>query len=808
MDRIAGVWASKKSAALVALLVSLALIVSGAPLSQADPNQPGDGSTISEIEPLDDAAEPEELPADDLGDGPADDFADDATQALGVGWSEESVEARAPSPSGYIKPSIDTKGINNGVYRPGLNRAGILPTSYDMRLAAPLELTPVRDQGSWGTCWAFAAGASAMSTLVRNGNLTGYEPVDEKQLSPLHLVQGVYYTDTFKANTWSPLAWNGPYQLGGNDFMAAAAWSHWYGPQKEADYPYPSNQAVAPGVLESNEIRSGVYKLRNMYVLPAPRDFWGDFRADNVYAIKKAVYEFGAASTAFSAYNLGSDEYYDSTHKSFYDDSWDWADHAVTIIGWDDNFSRDKFVKRPNGNGAFLIMNSWGEGEENRDYFWLSYYDTTMETSAIFVMAPEVASDNHRDPWEWTSQYAYDHLGIGGYIFNNTRTISYANRFTVKEGATLRAVQIGTLQPDMSYKVQVYTGNIKSTSATAGGSAKPVTALGAKSVTGVFEYAGYNTVLLSRPVVLKKGQKLSIVVTLTAPKGDIALATVEEKDDFGAGDSTMSFSAGQSFIKHGGKWRDMKAVYKQLKVTGYLGNFNVIGLVSEAPVFALNYEPNGGTVATPDKSVTFGTKLGTLAKPTRTGYTFTGWYSKAVGGKKYTSKSVYTWSDDMSVFAHWKAKKYTVKFNADGGATPKRSGKAVKSKSVTFAKTYGALPTTKRTGYTFAGWWTAKEGGTQVTSASVMDTAAGHTLYARWVPKTYTVNFDPRAGTVSPMSKAVTYGATYGDLPVPDQPGYDFQGWYTKTAGGSLVTADTTVKITGTQTLYARWVLI
>jgi len=383
--------------------------------------------------------------------------------------------------------------------------------------------------------------------------------------------------------------------------------------------------------------------------------------------------------------------------------------------------------------------------------------------------------------------------------------VTYANRYPVSAESTLRAVQIGTRQPNMSYKVQVYTGAIKSNSATAGGTAKVVTSGGAKATSGKFKYAGYNTVTLSRPVVLKAGQYVSIVVTLTAPTGQAARASIEQSFNFGAGYDTLTLATGQSFIKSGSKWLDMYTVYKGWGALGTYGNFNIIGLASATPELKVNYMPNGGTVGAPSKSVLFGTKVGTLETPIRTGYTFTGWYTKASGGTKYTSAKVYTTVTDTNIYAHWKAKKYTVKFNADGGTTPKTNNKVTKSKSVTFGKTYGPLPTTKRTGYTYGGWYTEQSGGTKITSGTKMDTAAGHTLYARWTPKTYTVKFDPRSGTADFASKSVTYNDSYGALPGANRPGYDFQGWFTKTSGGTQIIDTSKVKITATQTLYARW---
>ncbi|MBR3136003.1 MAG: InlB B-repeat-containing protein, partial [Clostridia bacterium] len=80
-----------------------------------------------------------------------------------------------------------------------------------------------------------------------------------------------------------------------------------------------------------------------------------------------------------------------------------------------------------------------------------------------------------------------------------------------------------------------------------------------------------------------------------------------------------------------------------------------------------------------------------------------------------------------------------------------------------------------------------------------------YTLYACWTPKTYTVTLNPNGGSCSTATKKVTYGQTYGTLPVPTRSGYVFAGWWTAKTGGKQVTATTTCYATGNYTLYARW---
>ena len=78
-------------------------------------------------------------------------------------------------------------------------------------------------------------------------------------------------------------------------------------------------------------------------------------------------------------------------------------------------------------------------------------------------------------------------------------------------------------------------------------------------------------------------------------------------------------------------------------------------------------------------------------------------------------------------------------------------------------------------------------------------------LYAKFTANTYTVTYNGNGGTPSVASKTVTYASTYGTLATASRTGYTLNGWYTAASGGTQVTADTVVKITSNQTLYAQW---
>lgn len=142
---------------------------------------------------------------------------------------------------------------------------------------------------------------------------------------------------------------------------------------------------------------------------------------------------------------------------------------------------------------------------------------------------------------------------------------------------------------------------------------------------------------------------------------------------------------------------------------------------------------------------------------------------------------------------------YNVFYDANGGTVP------TSKETVTNGNIYGTLPTPTRNGYTFEGWYTARNGGSRVTADTVVNLTADQTLYAHWTNQPYTISFDANGGNIRTSSMTLTNGSTYGSLPTPTRDGYTFEGWYTAHSGGSRVTADTTVNLTSDQTLYAHW---
>ena len=216
--------------------------------------------------------------------------------------------------------------------------------------------------------------------------------------------------------------------------------------------------------------------------------------------------------------------------------------------------------------------------------------------------------------------------------------------------------------------------------------------------------------------------------------------------------------------------------------------------------YKLNYDLDGGNWAvgyTPGDYYQFGTEfdLPTEENLNKAGYKFLGWKDKDTGDE--VGKIPTNATGIKNVVAQW-AKKYTVTFNANGGT------ETSETRTVTYGNPYGELPTLTREGYTFEGWFTAENGGTQVTAVTTVTTAADHMLYAHWTANEYTVTFNANGGTVTPAEMKVRHGDAYGKLPTPTLDGYTFDGWYND--NGMQVKPEDVV--TASHTLYAYWTRI
>ncbi|WP_341481070.1 InlB B-repeat-containing protein [Lawsonibacter faecis] len=184
--------------------------------------------------------------------------------------------------------------------------------------------------------------------------------------------------------------------------------------------------------------------------------------------------------------------------------------------------------------------------------------------------------------------------------------------------------------------------------------------------------------------------------------------------------------------------------------------------------FTVKFDSRGGG-RVEGISVTYDGIYPALAEPTRTGYTFAGWFG---GSTQIREGDIVAVIADTTLAARWKANRYAVNFALNGGAGTTPGGI-----TVTYDGTYSKLPenTAVKTGHSFDGWYTAENGGAKVGPSTTVKTAGDRTLYARWKLNAYTITLDENGGSALSDITA-DYGATV-TLPGPEKKGHTFAGW-------------------------------
>lgn len=198
--------------------------------------------------------------------------------------------------------------------------------------------------------------------------------------------------------------------------------------------------------------------------------------------------------------------------------------------------------------------------------------------------------------------------------------------------------------------------------------------------------------------------------------------------------------------------------------------------------------------------------LGGISDPTRTGYTFGGWYTESVNGSRVTSATTVTNTSDHTLYAHWTANTYSVTFNPNNGSANIMS-------TVTYGAAYTAPTAPEFAGYTFDGWFTAPTGGDRIefgtSNPTKCTTAAHHSLYAHWTANTYNVTVDYGYTGSTSGSITVTFDKTFGEadgfVAEPTREGYTFIGWFD--AAGNRIAGGTKVgELASGYTITARWI--
>ena len=478
-----------------------------------------------------------------------------------------------------------------------------LPSRFDLRdVDGKNYVTPVKTQ-LFGDCWTFAlAGCAEIAYLYANDmGVAAGEKNDQVDFSEKYIAwymfHGMTKDDVVKGKVRASQVGEGfdpsepekekgemtAYMIGGPFVQAANLFGSGFGPVDESvkvngEYPYAYNDDAS---VEWSLPLNAAYRsaptaalFRDLHILPAPAatDEDGNYRfnQEGIDAIKKELYQGHGVCVALNAMNPG----YNGKSRSSYYSGDEEPNHAVVVVGYDDDYPKEKFTGTKSGgeeiegstppdDGALILKNSWGlsafDGDIDDGYVYISYYDHSL------LAALSLQFDNNKKAKHTERSYdQYDLMMTKWYgTTDREDETKMANVFEADEAEKLYQIEYRTSYPDAEVSYEIYKDNEKDDPAS-----------GKLLEKGVHShpYAGSHVIDLNQEYPLKEGERYSIVLTMK--RGDV----YTEVFPYGTELNTETVSnlamkgivnQGESFLFTDGKWNDMTGMEDSLLERAY-----------------------------------------------------------------------------------------------------------------------------------------------------------------------------------------------------------------------------------------------
>ena len=401
----------------------------------------------------------------------------------------------------------------------------VLPSYYSM-LDYNL-LTPVKNQGTEGNCWAFSAIAALESCILKVSNVT----FDFSESNIKNLM----------AN-YSDYGYKVAVNDGGHPEMAYGYFASWLGPVFEVDDIYHTDNILSALLGSLVHVQNIIFLQRDDYL-------------DND-DIKNAILKYGAVSTDMYYYKS-----YLKDYVSYYYTGNAKSNHAVCIVGWDDNYSRFNFKDTPAGDGAWIVRNSWGPTWGNGGYFYVSYYDSQFakigtNDSYTFIL---------NDTIKLNRVYQYE-IERTTTLLTHEDNACYKNVFTAEGGEYLAAVST-YFSEQCDYKVSILLNG------------EPITSKSGKTD------MGYYTINLDNFIHLNKYDNVTVIFNCTNIKsGDGRIPCSSNRSN-----TNLFIKEGVSYFWDINKWVD----FSSLNVTACIKMFTTFSIENKLnPYFEIKSDGN------------------------------------------------------------------------------------------------------------------------------------------------------------------------------------------------------------------------